>query len=201
MELFMNNFEKILSHLKDNNGITSTKNIIHLGIDKKYLSLLVKKNLIERPTRGVYTLPNTIEDEYYSIISRCKKCIFSHDTALFLHGLSDRSPLSFSITLQNGYNSQYLKGLFVDIFYVRKEVHKLGKIEILSPNGKNIYIYDLERTICDVIRSKKRMEIQIFSDALKFYSKRKDKNLNKLMQYAKILKVDEKIRNYMEVLL
>lgn len=197
----MSNFEKILVYLKENNGIISTSDITRLGIDKKYLSILTQRGLIERYSRGAYILPNTLEDEFYAISIQCKKCIFSHDTALFFHDLSDRTPLKFSITLPKNYNPTSLKKLAVEFFYVKPEYHGLGKIKINSPHGKEIFTYDLERTICDLVRSKSRMDIQIFTDALKRYSKRKAKNLNELIKYAKIFKIDKKMREYMEVLI
>jgi hypothetical protein len=62
-------------------------------------------------------------------------------------------------------------------------------------------MYDVERTICDVIRNRNQMDVTIVIDAVKNYVKRKDKNIPKLMEYAKILKVDKILRKYLEVLL
>jgi len=197
----MNTFEKIINYMSENKGIVSTADIVKLGIDKKYLSLMTQKGLIERVSRGVYVLPNTLEDEFYSIGVRCKKGIFSHETALFLHDLSDRTPLAFSITLPKGYNPSSLKDLGIEFFFVKPEYHSLGKIKVASPQGKEIYTYDMDRTVCDLVRSKNRIDIQIFTDALKRYSRRRDKDLNKLMRYAKVFKIDGKIREYMEVLI
>lgn len=195
-------FERILNFIKENKGIISTVDIVKLGIDKKYLSLMVQRGLIERASRGVYILPDIIVDEYYSINVRCRKGVFSHDTALFLHGLSDRTPLTFSITLPTGYHPSSLKkDSSLKFFYVKPELHGLGKITVLSPHSKEIIIYDMERTICDIVKSKSRIDIQIFTDALKMYSRRRDKDLNKLMRYAQQFKVDRKIREYMEVLI
>jgi len=197
----MTSVEKILNFINENKGIASTPDIVKLGIDKKYLSLMIRKGLIERASRGVYVLPNTLEDEFYAIGVRCKRGIFSHDTALFLHDLSDRMPLNFSITLPKGYNPISLKRLNIEFFYVKPEFQSLGKIRMISPQGKEIFAYDMERTVCDIVRSKNRMDMQIFTDALKRYSKRKDKDLSKLMKYAIVFKIDKKIREYMEVLI
>ena len=192
---------KIQNYIKENKGVISTAEIVKMGIDKKYLSIMAQKGLIDRVSRGVYTLADMINDELYSINVRCRKGVFSHDTALFLHDLSDRTPLSFSMTLPKGYNPSSLKDLSLAFFYVNPALHSLGMIKVLSPHGKEISTYDMERTICDIVRSKSRMDIQIFTDALKRYPKRKDKNLNNLMKYAKEFKVEQKIREYMEVLI
>jgi len=200
--IIIDTFEKIFNFIKENKGIISTADVVKLGIDKKYLSLMIQRGLIERASRGVYVLPDVLEDEYYSINVRCRKGIFSHDTALFLHDLSDRTPLTFSITLPTGYHPSSLKkDSSLEFFYVKPELHGLGKITVLSPHSKEITTYDMERTICDIVRSKNRMEIQVFTDALKMYSRRRDKDLNKLMKYAQKFKIDKKIREYMEVLI
>ena len=89
----------------------------------------------------------------------------------------------------------------VDLHYIKREFLELGLTTIESPFGMEIKIYDIERTICDIIKSKKKMDIEIFTKALQKYSKIKTKDLNKLMRYAKKLNVDKKVREYMEVLI
>ena len=64
-----------------------------------------------------------------------------------------------------------------------------------------IKVYDVERNICDIIKNKNKMDIEIFTQALKEYANSSDKNLNKLMRYAKKLKIENKVREYMEVIL
>ncbi len=191
----------VIALMHDSKGIVSTAQLVERGIDKKYLTQMVRKGIIERSSRGVYILPEVLADDFYAIGNRCRKGIFSHETALFFHDLSDRTPLTFSITLPKGYNPASLHDLPIEFFYVKPELLDLGKITMPSPYGKEISTYDMERTICDIVRSKHRMDIQIFTDALKRYPKRKDKDLGKLMKYAGAFNVSAKIREYMEVLI
>ena len=62
-------------------------------------------------------------------------------------------------------------------------------------------MYDLERTICDLVRSRRNFEIQDFNMAIKTYLQRSDKDLNRLMIYTKAFRIEKIIRQYMEVLL
>lgn len=62
-------------------------------------------------------------------------------------------------------------------------------------------MYDLERTICDLFRSRNSIEIQEFNAVLKAYLARKDKDLNKLMEYSKLFHIKNIIQKYMQVLL
>ena len=70
-----------------------------------------------------------------------------------------------------------------------------------TPFGHSVPVYDMERTICDLLRSRKNVEMQVFQDALKQYAKRKDKNLRMLMKYAAMFHVENILRPYLEVLL
>ena len=117
------------------------------------------------------------------------------------HNLSDRTPLIYDITLPYGYGNCYKDMPNVCLHYVKKENIDLGMIEIESPFGMKIKTYDIERTICDIIKNKNKIDIEIFVKALKEYSRLKNKDLNKLMRYAKKLNVEKKVREYMEVLL
>ena len=72
---------------------------------------------------------------------------------------------------------------------------------MLTPFGHSVPVYNMERTICDIIRNRNNTEIQTFQTALKQYVKRKDKDLRLLMQYATKFRVDKILRQYLEVLL
>ena len=70
-----------------------------------------------------------------------------------------------------------------------------------SPFGMQIWVYDVERTICDIIKNKNKIDAEIFSKALKNYIASKKKNINRLMKYARIMNIEKKVLEYMEVLL
>ena len=74
-------------------------------------------------------------------------------------------------------------------------------MRVIDFYGNEINMYDLERTICDLVRNRNDFEIQDFNNALKSYVKRKDKNITKLFEYATLFKIENVLRKYMEVLL
>lgn len=197
----MNNCDKILKIIKKNNGYITTKEVVKNGIERKFLTNMVKNGKIVRISRGYYGLPNYIEDEYYKIASKSTNARFSMATALYLHNLSDRTPLVYNITLPYGYSGILQKEKNVILNFVKRDVLDLGVIEMPSPFGMKIKVYDVERTICDIIKNKNKIDAEIFSKALKEYAKSKDKNLSKLNKYAKILNIEKKVSEYMEVLL
>ncbi len=141
------------------------------------------------------------EDEMYILQLRFRHTIFSHETALYLHGLSDRTPLAYSITVPTGYNSKSLRDLKCKIFSIKASLFDLGCVSMPSPHGQDLRVYDLERTLCDVLRSRSRLDVQIVNDAIKGYIKKPEKNLPRLMQYAEQFGIQKIVRQYVEVLL
>ena len=162
---------------------------------------MIEKGIIERVARGIYIEVDTLEDKYFITQAICKKGIFSHETALYFHDLSDRTPIKYQLTIPSYYNNTLIKNKNYEFFYIKEDLYEVGITEIKTPYGNKIRIYDLERTICDIIRNKKRIEIALFTDAMKRYAERKDRNSIKLHKYAKLFNIEDDLRKYLEVLL
>lgn len=192
---------RIIELAEKNNGYIRTKEILDNNILKKYLKELVDEKKLLKLSKGLYMLSDCFEDEYFIFQATNSNAIFSLETALYLHNYSDRVPTIYNITVPRNYGGNLRKVKNVDLIYVIPEFHNMGIIEIESPLGQKIKVYDLERTICDIIKFKNRMDPEIFSKALKQYIKSKEKNLNNLIFYARKLKVEDDVRNYLEVLL
>lgn len=182
-------------------GVLKTADVVAAGISKKALAEFVKDRGFERASLGIYCDPAAWTDPMLLLQLRCPKTVFSHDTALFLHDLTDREPLTYTVTAKTGYNPSHLTADGIKVYTVKKELFDVGLTNGLTPFGNLVNIYDMERTICDVIRSRSTIDVQVLQDALKQYAKRKDKNLHQLMEYASLFHVDRIVRQYMEVLL
>lgn len=87
------------------------------------------------------------------------------------------------------------------IYYIKKELHELGVETVKSPHGNPIRAYNIERSICDLIRSRNRIDVQILNEALKRFVKLKSVDYSLLMDYAKKLKIGAIPKKYLEVLL
>ena len=192
---------KTPEEIVDDSGILLTKNAIEAGISKHALYNFIRNNGFEKAAHGVYASPETWKDENYILSLRCPQGVLSHDEALYYHGLTDREPLQKTITIYTGYGTSKMVADGIKVYTVKKELLDIGKEIVKTSYGHDIPLYNRERTICDLIRSRNRFEIQDFQTALKTYIMGKNKNLNRLMEYAKLFHVDKKIREYMEVLL
>ena len=123
--------------------------------------------------------------ESYMLYLRCPQGVLSHDEALYHYGFTDREPVQPTITIYTGYGTARLVTDGIKVFTVKKELLEIGKDWIKTAFGHSVPMYDRERTICDLIRSRNHFEIQDFQSALKTYVRAKEKDLNKLMEYAK----------------
>lgn len=191
----------IFEEVQRNNNMITTSRVVELGFSRALLSKYVKEGLLERGRQGIYVLPDSVHDDMYTLMLRSEKVIFSHDTALFLHGLSERTPFSHSVTIpSNAVLSDTLKE-DCNCYYIKPELHDLGQTWKKTTFGNEVRCYDVERTICDLLRSRNRMDEETVISAIKNYAKYKDKDLNLLAGYAEKLRVSKVLRGYMEVLL
>jgi predicted transcriptional regulator of viral defense system len=192
---------KIRKIMEDRRGILLTSDLAKSDIARTYLAILERDGEIERVSRGVYLAADSIEDEWFSFQARYKSSIYSHETALYLHDLTDRTPLFYSVSVPVGYHSSALNESGNKIFYVKRDWFDLGVIVMSSPHGNPIRTTNLERTICDVVRSRNQVETQFVSAALRRYVSKKERNIDLLYQYAKQFRIQKIIRQYIEVLL
>jgi len=197
----MGSHDAILAMLQQNNGFITSAQVTAAGLQRRALSELTATNRIYRVGRGIYALPETWEDELYFLQYRFAKGIFSNETALYLHGLSDRTPQVYTLTFPHGYNTPGLKKYNAKAKYVMLNTYDMGITEKSSPCGNPLRVYDVERTLCDIVKGNNTCDIQLVNQAMKAYAGSRDKDMAKLIAYAERLRVKPKILRYMEVLL
>jgi len=185
----------------ENNGFITSTQVTEAGLQRRLLSRLVSENKIYRVERGIYALPDVWEDEMFFLQYRYSKGVFSNETALYLHGLSDRTPQAFTLTFPHGYNAAGVRKHNVRIKFAKQEIYDLGITKMPSPCGNLIRVYDKERTLCDIVKGNNSCDIQIVNQAMKNYAASTAKDMAKLINYAERLRVKPKILRYMEVLL
>lgn len=195
----------IIKMIKDkmeiNNYVLSTEQLTDIGISKTTLTNYVRKGLLERCGHGYYTIPGSIEDDMYLLVLKSKHIVFSHETALFLNGLSERTPFYHSVTIPSNTSLPTSMKQNCNCYYIKPELYNLGLIEKDNTFGNKVRCYDAERTICDILRSRTRLDEETVLAAIKNYASYKDKDLNKLAKFADMFRISKPLRQYMEVLL
>jgi predicted transcriptional regulator of viral defense system len=189
------------SMVETNHGYLRIADAVRRGVSRTYLGEYVRAHGLIRVAHGLYMSENAWSDGMYVIQTRYPKAVFSHETALFLLGLTDREPSHYSLTLVAGSNATTLAREGVKVYKVRAELFEDGVMDATSPAGHAIRAYSAERTLVDIVRSRSNIEIQDYQTAFKEYTRLRSKNLPQLMRLAKAFSVEKMIRQYMEVLL
>ena len=197
----MKQTEIILNLAKKNKGVVTAAMVKNENIKAGILKHLCDMGKLEKTARGVYILPNAWEDEFINLQLRFKKGVFSHETALFLLDLTDQTPVNFHMTFPTGYNLTMAKKHNIQCHQNKLDIYNSGIIIAKTPFGNDVEVYCPEKILCDILTTRSKTDIQISCGAFKRYIDCDKKNIPLLSKYAKILKVEEKVRSYLEVLL
>lgn len=196
----MNAMEQIFSIVKMNNGVITSAMLNENGISRGNLKYLADTGRLVNVSRGVYILPEVLEDEIFNLQTRFKRGVYSFETALFLWNLTDRTPIRYTMTFPKGYNLSGPKEENVRCVQNIKELYEQGIVKVATPGGNMVNCYCMEKNLCDILRPRMNVDIQVIAEAFKQYMLRKDKNIPLLSEYAKKLQVGNKVRSYLEVL-
>ena len=194
-----NEIEKIIVK---NHGILRTSDAINAGISKVSFYKYVRKSSdLEKAAHGIYISSDTWIDEMVLLQARIPKAVYSHETALYLHDLAEKEPLPLTVTVPSKYNNPKLLSEDVKTVYVKNDWYELGISTVKAYAGEaTITVYDMERTICDIIRKRSTTDPAVFNYAVKKYMKRQDRNLIRLTEYAKVMRLEKTIHETMGVL-
>lgn len=174
----------------DHNGHLTSANLFTNGFTKYDVSKFVKAGLLERVSRGKYIHKSAMDDEFKLIQLNNSKMIFSNETALYLHDMTGRFPTEFSVTTESGY---HLRNTSLKVYYVKPELLYVGMIEMENYFGNKVLVYDKERTVCDIIKNRNRIEMQVYTEGIQSYFQQGKPNLKRLSEYAKLLGISNKV--------
>ena len=146
-------YERLDRLFEQNNGILKTAQVLENGIAKSTFYAYVRLRGAEQAAHGVYVSPDAWTDAMYLLHLRCAQVVFSHESALFFHDLTDREPSPYSITVRTGYNPAALQADGIRVYTIKKELHGVGIVTLSTPFGNPVPVYDMERTVCDLIRN------------------------------------------------
>ena len=194
----MDYVEKIREMARQSGGIITSKEIKSSNIPTIYLTRMVDNGQLTRVDRGMYMDPRGDYEEYYFFSNRFQVAVFSYVSALYLQGYTDMIPDEMEITVYKGYNPHSM-GQGVRIHYVKKEIYELGVTECITMLGNKVKAYDLERTVCDLIKDRDEIETELFSKTINNYVRCKNKDTNRLYEYSKQMKIYKKVKDLMEL--
>lgn len=193
--------DKLTALLEENKGYLKTSDAVTAGVSRTVLADFVQHNNLERVAHGLYVSQDAWTDGLFVIQVRYPEAVFSHETALYLLHLADREPDPLSVTVKAGTNTVGLLRQGVKVYKVKQELFNEGVIMAASQSGHLVRTYNAERTICDLFRSRSRIEIQDLQTAVKEYIRSNEKNIPQLLRYARAFSVEKHVQQYLEALL
>lgn len=193
------NYSKLKQIFDNNGGYITTEDVRNANISSWFLSDFVKRKDLNKIAPGFYADNSYFPDDYYIIQRRYPKYIFSGMSALYLHHLTDKIPVNIEVCAPQGYNPTRNK---IKTLSIRKisnpDVYNLGITELKTTFGNKVKVYDEERTICDLIKYRDRYDGETFIKGIKLYVN-KSNNQIKLFRYARILGIEKKVFEIMEL--
>lgn len=186
---------------KDYDYVMTTAQLSAVKLYYRDIQRMLNEGLIEKIKRGYYHWIESYGKDEIVIINRLfPDGVLCMDTALFYYKYSDRTPAEWHITIDKNTSRQrtQVEHPLIKAYRVESELLTLGEAngEIDSQKAR---IYDRDRTICDVLRNMNKMDKEIFNKAIQGYVKDPKKNIPNLMQYAKALRVQKRVKNIIEV--
>ena len=193
--------ELVAHEVEKNHGIVFLSVLKGNGFPNQSSLNYLKKEGFEKISGGIYLSPLYYEDEMYVFQKRFAKGVYSHETALYLHGLSDVTPFTYTMTFPRGYHSKKIKEQPISAVWKERSVWQEDQTAVKSSNGNDIVVYSMERTLCDMFNARYEADADVRLQAIVKYMRRSDKNIPKLLNLAKKHNVLEKLKTYVEVLL
>lgn len=191
----------IKEYMDKQGGLLTAADIQQLGYSRGMLHVYSRAGLLERYSSGVYIRPGTLVDDMLYMQRKFPGLIFSHESALYLLGLTERTPFLHSVTISSDATLPRSIAKDCTCYYIKHQFHELGLTELRTTMGNVVRGYNAERSVCDIIRSRNRVDIECYTAALKLYFSGKEKNLNRLAEYATKLGILDKLTPYLEVLI
>ena len=169
----------VLEIASQNAGYVTAAQVTAAGIPRRKLAEVVRSGEVVQLTRGLYALPDVWEDPLYIAQYRFSRGVFSDDTALNLHEMTDHTPASLTMTFPRNYNTAAVKDAGIICRTCANEVLDLGLTQVKTIYGNMVRVYDLERTLCDLMRGKSVLDMQLLVPAMQSYTRSKDRDLVK----------------------
>jgi len=193
-------FDKLKKVFEQNHGVLKTSELNELGLDSRKINKLIEDGVIEKIKYGYYILSNSIPDEKVVISKLFPEAVIFLESALYYYGYTERVPNKWQIAVEKHSNPDKFKNEFLHIepFFIVKKFYDIGISEIKINNLK-INIYDLDKTICDVLRYEKKLDNEVFTNAIKKYVADENKDVNNLVKYSKELNIYKKMQTYVGV--
>ncbi|MEZ4848654.1 MAG: type IV toxin-antitoxin system AbiEi family antitoxin domain-containing protein [Bacteroidia bacterium] len=194
------NISLIKNMFQENHGVLTTRELKDRGLSHYEIRQLLEDKVIDKVKRGMYILSGSNEEEYSLVTKLVPNGIFCLQSAAFLHNYTTSIPLRHHLAIYTKDRYNLPEYPSIKLFYWQKAQHELGVLDIIH-NHVPIKIYDREKTICDFLKFRNRLETSMIKEVLQSYLKDPKRNIVRLKNYSKKLKISSVLDHYLEVLI
>lgn len=192
--------EQILKKFKRNKGFLCSEQIDD-SVQRYYISKMLNAGEIQRVKNGIYILESGASyDERVLLSKMYPQSVFCLFSAWEYHELSTSIASRYYLALSRNTKVREIKYLPLQLHYWSENSFELGMIEV-KIDGNKIKIYDIEKSVCDAVKHRTKVGEDITLEVIKNYILSENRNLDKLMKYAKILKTENIMQQYVKPLL
>ena len=191
--------ENITDMLANKGGVLSVKDLSNRSEYKRVLRAVERGELI-RVRQGVYAEPTALFStmvDIERIIPGGVVCLYN---AWSYYQLSTTVPPAFCIDIRSKRKIVLPDSIPIQLYYWKDEYFDIGVIE-QNVSGHTIRMTDLERSVCDAIKYRNKIGMDICAEVVRTYLKRNDRNLSRLYDYAKKLRVYKTLNYFIEITL
>jgi len=186
--------ENVRILFKENNGVLKAASLYTFGVTRNEMSEMLKSEKIIRVKKGYYQVNEFNPANDVALITQLfPEAILCRETALFYYGYSDRTPSKWNISVARSFSKSRLKITypFIKTYFVEERFLKIG-VGVGEISGVKVLIYDREKTICDCIRHRNKMDSEMFAKVIQSYLADISKNIVNLSIYSKQLNISKK---------
>ena len=177
-------------------GVLKTEDLRQLGLNSRQVKRLLETSVIRKIKHGFYELSDGMVAEEVLISKLFPNAIIFLESALFHYDYTDRIPSAWQIAVDRDSEKKQYNIPFPSIqpFYQDRKYLDIG-VSYYKVQETEIRIFDRNRTICDTLRYEKKLEKEVYTNAVRRYLNDPKKNLRKLFEYAYLFNIERKVQS------
>ena len=183
----------IITTIKEHGGFISNKDINERYMYDKLLEEVRQGNVVRVKT-GVYALPDELAKTMVDISKVVPGGVLCMYSAWAHYNLTTTLPPDICVAIEKNHKVRLPDYPPIALYYWTKNYYEMGITET-EIDGFKVSIYDIEKSVCDAIKFRNKIGYDICAEVLKEYLRRKNRNLTRLHQYAKIMRVENILNN------
>lgn len=200
--MYPKSIEKAIKVFKTHGGIMRTKSVLEAGIHTSILYSMKEKGIVEKLAHGLYHLVGTPMGDYPDLIQvsvKAPNSVIALISALAFHEITTQIPHDVYISIERNARKPKLEYPPIKVIINSQKASSVG-IETHEINKVKIRIFSPEKTIVDCFKYRNKIGLDVAIEALKLYKDKGKANIKKLMEYARICRVEKVMLPYVQAI-